>query len=52
MAEYQDNFSCDFCGIEIENTTCDLGSAYTNLGYDDRVACEDCCGNIKFEEGA
>ena len=56
--EFQDNFPCDFCGVEIENVTCELvgsfafldGSAFTNLGYDDRVACEDCCGNIKFED--
>ena len=56
--QWQDNFPCDFCGVEIENVTCEFGgmsaftdgSAYTNLGYDDRVACEDCCGQIEFEE--
>ena len=56
--EWQDNFPCDFCGKEIENVTSDLdgmsaflmGSAFTNLGYDDQVACEDCCDQIKFEE--
>lgn len=55
--EWQDNFPCDFCGVEIENVTSDLngmsafldGSAFTNIGYDDRVACEDCCDQIKFE---
>ena len=56
--EFQDNFPCDFCGEEIENTTSVIegmsafndGSAYSNLGYDDRVACEDCCGYIKFND--
>tara|TARA_R110000803_G_C11708627_1_gene286573 strand:- start:30 stop:449 length:420 start_codon:yes stop_codon:yes gene_type:complete len=55
--EYQDNIQCDFCGEEIENRTSFFdgdsafldGSAFTNLGYDDRVACADCAGNIKFE---
>ena len=58
MSEWQDNLQCDFCKKEIENVTCDLvgmsafldGSAFTNLGYDDRVACENCCDQIKFEE--
>ena len=56
--EWQDNFPCDFCGKEIENTTSEIygmsafndGSAYSNLGYDDRVACENCCGYIKFND--
>jgi len=56
--EWQDNFPCDFCGEEIENTTSEIvgmsafldGVAFTNLGYDDRVACENCCGNIKFRD--
>ena len=56
--ERQENFPCDFCGEEIENTMCEItgmsafndGSAYTNLGYDDRNACTDCCGYIKFED--
>ena len=44
---------CDFCGVHVE---CEEGSAfndgtlYSNVGYDDRVACKDCCGNIKFKE--
>ena len=56
--EFQDNFPCDFCGEEIENVTSYMdgmsafldGVAFTNLGYDDRIACEDCCGYIKFND--
>jgi hypothetical protein len=50
----EDNFNCDICGIDIENdgegsAFCN-GSAFSNVGYDDRIACINCCGNIKFEE--
>jgi len=56
--EWQENFPCDFCDEEIENWTDEQGgmsafsdgSAYSNIGYDDRIACTDCCGNIKFED--
>ena len=49
------DLTCDFCNVQIKNdgegsAFCD-GSAYSNVGYDDRTACENCCGQIHFEEG-
>ena len=49
------DLSCDFCNIKIPNdgegSAFSDGSAFSNLGYDDSIACSNCCGNIKIEEG-
>jgi hypothetical protein len=49
----EENLNCDFCLLEIENdgegsAFCD-GTAFSNVGYDERIACSDCCGNLKVE---
>ena len=53
MREWQDNFKCDFCNVFIENdgegSAFVDGSAFSNVGVDDRIACPDCCGQIKEE---
>ncbi len=40
------NLECDFCNIFIENdgegsAFCN-GTAFSNIGFDDRIACPDC----------
>ena len=40
------NLECDFCNVVIENdgegsAFCN-GSAFSNIGVDDRIACPDC----------
>ena len=47
--------NCDFCGVEIKHdgegsAFCD-GSAFSNVGIDERVSCEECCENIELDEG-
>ena len=51
-----DSLLCDFCGSSIENfdgSAFSDGSGFSNFPYDTRIACirDECCGNIKFEEG-
>ena len=48
------DLTCDFCNVQIKNdgegsAFCD-GSAYSNVGYDDRITCSDCCGQLQLEE--
>ena len=43
--------NCDFCDVEIKHdgegsAFCD-GSAFSNLGIDERVSCAECCGKIQ-----
>ena len=51
--EREEGVECDFCGAWVK---CEDGSAFSdgtlfsNVGYDNRLACANCCGNIKFEE--
>ena len=48
------NFNCDFCNKEIENdgegSAFSDGTAFSNIGTDDRIACADCCGELNLEE--
>ena len=46
--------NCDFCDVEIKNdgegsAFCD-GSAFSNVGIDERVSCAECCENIELEK--
>ena len=42
---------CDFCSAEIKNdgegSAFSNGTAFSNVGTDDRIACADCCGNME-----
>ena len=44
-----DSLICDFCNINIPNDEgsafCD-GSAFSNVGIDERVSCAECCGKL------
>jgi len=46
--------SCDFCNVLIESdgegsAFCD-GSAFSNVGIDDRIACSNCIGYLNEEQ--
>ena len=44
---------CDFCGKKLPSIEgsafCD-GSAFSNIGYDDRIACSNCIEKLTIEE--
>ena len=47
------NLNCDFCNVNIpdeEGSSFSDGTAFSNVGHDDRIACSDCCGQINLEE--
>ena len=50
------NLNCDFCSAEIKNdgegSAFSDGTAFSNIGTDDRIACSDCCGQLEREEQA
>ena len=49
----KEGLNCNFCGVFVESedgSAFSDGTLYSNFGYDDRVACSQCCGNIKFSE--
>ena len=48
------NLECDFCNVFIENdgegsAFCD-GTAFSNIGVDDRIACPDCIDYLNEDE--
>ena len=48
------NLECDFCNVCIENdgegsAFCD-GTAFSNIGVDDRIACPDCIEYLEERE--
>jgi len=46
-------FNCDFCNKEIENdgegSAFSDGTAFSNIGTDDRIACVKCCEKLITE---
>tara|TARA_R100000781_G_C4057286_1_gene119808 strand:+ start:675 stop:842 length:168 start_codon:yes stop_codon:yes gene_type:complete len=44
---------CDFCGEKLPSIEgsafCD-GSAFSDIGYDDRIACSNCIGKLTTED--
>ena len=50
------NLNCDFCSAESKNdgegSAFSDGTAFSNIGTDDRIACSDCCGQLEREEQA